>query len=114
LKSTQVRNRIAHGQWKNAFTKNMMKINQGLMKNIGTENILNIQCRLAMFKSLAQIIHDLTVSKPTFLRDFDDNYKKIEEQKRNASEINYKRYKENMISKKQRGIKMRKNVIVHP
>jgi len=108
LDSSSIRNRIAHGQWKYAFTENMMGINGGLTSKLGKENILMIQFRLAMFKSLAQIIHDLAVSKPTFQRDFDANYKRIEEQRRNAENTDYNKYKGKMIQKKKKGIRRKK------
>lgn len=108
LESSSIRNRIAHGQWKYAFSENMIKINGKLTSKLGKENILMMQFRLAMFKSLSQIIHDLAVSKPTFQRDFDANYKKIEEQRRNAQNTDYNKYIERMVQKKRKGILRKK------
>lgn len=108
LESSSIRNRIAHGQWLHAFTNDMMRINGTLTSKLRKENILMIQCRLAMFKSLAQIIHDLAVSKPTFQRDFDTNYKRIEEQRRNFRNIDYDSYKKNMIHKKEIGLERKR------
>jgi hypothetical protein len=108
LESNSIRNRTAHGQWKYAFTNDMLKINGALTGKLKKENILKVQFRLAMFKSLAQIIHDLAVSKPTFERDFNANYKRIEEQRRNSLTADYNSYKEKMIAKKKRGIVKRK------
>jgi hypothetical protein len=108
LDSSSIRNRIAHGQWKYAFSENMTKINGKLTSKLGQENILMIQFRLAMFRSLSQIIHDLAVSKPTFQRDFDANYKKIEEQRRNAQNTDYNKYIERMVQKKRKGILRKK------
>ena len=59
--------------------------------------------RRIIFKSLSQIIHDLAVSKPTFERDFDNNYRRIESQKINYARIDYERYKKWMIKKKKKG-----------
>jgi hypothetical protein len=108
LGSSSIRNRIAHGQWKYAFNEDMMGINGALTSKLGEENILMIQFRLAMFKSLGQIIHDLAVSKPTFVRDFDANYKRIEEQRRNAQNTDYNKYRVKMILKKKKGIRRKK------
>lgn len=108
LPSYEVRNRVAHGQWIYAFTTDLLNINEDLMRDINTENILVLQFRLALFKSLAQIIHDLAVSKKTFERDFNDNYKKIEAQLANAKNVSIRDYQEKMVLKKQRGLAKKK------
>jgi len=104
LKSYQLRNRIAHGQWKYAFNNDLLDINRDLTGELRQENIVKLQLKLKMFISLAQIIHDLAVSTPTFERDFDTNYKKIEEQKRNFHNRSYEDYKQKMIEKRKRGL----------
>jgi len=104
LASSEVRNRIAHGQWRYAFTSDLQKINPDLMRDINKENILVLQFRLALFRSLSQIIHDLAVSKKTFERDFDNNFKKIESQIVNAKKVSFTVYQQKMVRKKQRGI----------
>jgi len=108
LESYQLRNRIAHGQWKYAFNNELLDINAELTKELRKENIVKLQLKLRMFKSLAQIIHDLAVSTPTFERDFDTNYRKIEEQKRNFHNRSYEDYKQKMIEKRRRGLLKRK------
>jgi hypothetical protein len=113
LESSAIRNRIAHGQWKYAFTNDMKKISGILTSKLGKENILILQFRLAMFKSLAQIINDLAISKPTFRRDFDANYKRIEEQRRNSQTTDFESYKEKMILKKKKGLEIKKKHFSH-
>jgi len=108
LESYQVRNRIAHGQWKYAFNKELTGINSDLTRKIRTENILMLQYKLSMFKSLAQIIHDLAISKPTFERDFDTNYNNIERQKKYYHNHDYQDYVKKRVEKKKRGIARRK------
>jgi len=107
IDSIQARNRIAHGQWKYAFNNDLKTLNGELIKNLKKENIIKLQLKLKMFQSLAQIIHDLAVSTPTFERDFDVNYKKIEEQKQNFHKRDYDDYKEKMIKKRTNGLKKR-------
>ncbi len=108
LESNQLRNRISHGQWSYAFNNDLLSINEPLTRKLRQENIIKLQLRLRMFISLAQIIHDLAVSKQTFERDFDKNYRKIEEQKRNFHNRNYDDYKKKMILKREQGIKKRR------
>jgi len=108
LESNQLRNRISHGQWSYAFNNDLLGINESLTRQLRQENIVKLQLRLKMFISLAQIIHDLAVSKPTFERDFDRNYRKIEDQKRNFHSRDYDDYKNKMILKRERGIEKRR------
>lgn len=108
LSSAEVRNRIAHGQWKFAFTFDLLKISSDLMREIKKENILTLQFRLALFKSMGQIIHDLAVSKKTFERDFDENYGKIEVQLQNSKNVDFRLYKKKLVEKKLRGLEKKK------
>lgn len=108
MESNQLRNRISHGQWSYAFTSDLLSISGPLTKELRQENIVKLQLRMKMFTSLAQIIHDLAVSKSTFERDFDANYMKIEEQKRNFHNRSYDDYKTRMIAKRKRGIKKKR------
>lgn len=108
LRSSQLRNRISHGQWKYAFNNDLSDINDSLTRELRKENIVTLQLKLKLFESLSQIIHDLAVSKPTFERDFDKNFKVVEEQKRNYHNRSYDKYGEKMIEKRKRGLSRRR------
>lgn len=108
LRSSQLRNRLSHGQWKYAFNNDLSDINATLTRELRKENIVTLQSKLKLFKSLSQIIHDLAVSKPTFERDFDKNFKVVEEQKRNYHNRSYNKYGKNMIEKRKRGLSRRR------
>lgn len=108
LETFEVRNRIAHGQWKYAFTNDLRNISTELTGKLHQENIVELQLKYKLFKSLAQIIHDLAVSHPTFERDFDKNFQRIEEQKHNLHNRSYGDYRQKMIDKYQRGIEKRR------
>jgi hypothetical protein len=110
LDSYEVRNRIAHGQWFYAFTNDLSAISTDLTGKLRTENIVQLQLKLKLFRSLAQTIHDLAVSPPTFERDFDRNYRVIEEQKTNFHNRTFAEYKQKMVEKYQRGLKKRRRV----
>ena len=58
-----IRNRIAHGQWKYVFSSNLKNINNDLTNKLGQENILVLQYRLRLFQALTQIIHDQFLKK---------------------------------------------------
>ncbi|PKL57956.1 MAG: hypothetical protein CVV34_04835, partial [Methanomicrobiales archaeon HGW-Methanomicrobiales-5] len=81
LESIEERNRLAHGQWKYAFNSALTKINHDITKRINHENIVKLQAKHRIFRDIAQIIHDLAVSEPTFDRDFDKYYKNVKENK---------------------------------
>ena len=103
LPSAQIRNRLAHGQWKFAFTNNLQNINNILTNKIRDDNILKIQLRYKIFKNLSQLIHDLVVSTPTFDRDFNDNFRKIEEKKHQMSNRKYEVYVNTLVTKRIKG-----------
>lgn len=95
--SRELRNRIAHGQWRFAFNGDCSKLNPVITEKLEAQNILSLKFKLELFKILAQIIHDLAVSPETFSRDFDKNYRIILNQKRNSDQINYQKYVETLV-----------------
>lgn len=105
--SIEIRNRIAHGQWKFAFTSDLRSLSQNHTQQIRTENIVALQLKKNLLTGLSQLIHDLAVSPTTFERDFDRNYKYIEQNKRNLHRRNYQNYKTKMVEKYQRGLTKR-------
>ncbi|MGE6574211.1 hypothetical protein ACQKFM_04795 [Paenibacillus xylanexedens] len=109
VESIEVRNRIAHGQWLFAFTNDLKNFPQELTTKLRVENIVKLQLKMNLFKNLAKLIHDLAVSPKTFIRDFDDNYKNIEQQKKNLHKRDYNKYKQHMILKYQRGLAKRRH-----
>jgi hypothetical protein len=103
LESNQIRNRLAHGQWKYAFNKDLTAINNDFTDRIENENIMKLQIKLNIFKDIAQIIHDLTVSKPTFDRDFSRYFNRVKENKNHYENRCFEKYKENLINSHERG-----------
>ena len=106
--SYELRNRISHGQWNYAFTNDLQNISQEIMPRLRQENIVDLQLKLKLFKAVAQTVHDLSVSLPTFERDFDKNFKVIEKQRNNSHNRDYGRYKQQLIAKYQRGLQIRR------
>jgi hypothetical protein len=109
LPSIELRNRIAHGQWKQAFTNDLSSFSQPHTTALRRENIVSLQLNYGIFKHLAQLIHDLASSPATFERDFDSNYKIIEQNKLNLNSRNYENYCEKLIAKYNRGQVRRNN-----
>lgn len=109
LPSIELRNRIAHGQWKQAFTNDLKAFSQLHTAALRKENIVELQLNYAMFKAIAQLIHDLASSPKTFERDFDNNYKIIEQNKLNLHNRNYQDYCQSLIDRYERGKARRNN-----
>jgi len=107
LPSIEVRNRIAHGQWKHAFTFDLKSFSQSHTTALRTENIVVLQLNYNIFKILGQLIHDIASSPETFDRDFDKNYAILEQSKLNLHKRDYKKYCENLVDKYARGQKRR-------
>jgi len=110
LTSIELRNRIAHGQWKFAFTNDIGNISTLLTGELRQENIVKLQLKKKLLIGIASLIHDLAVSPSTFERDFDKNYRQIEQNKRNLHKRDYESYKQNMIDKYERGKTLRNSV----
>lgn len=108
VKSIEVRNRLAHGQWEYAFTNDLRNISSTITGRLRLENIISLQLNIKLFKSLAELINSLAVSPPTFERDFDLHYTRIEQQTLNLHNREYENYKTKMIDKYQRGLIKRK------
>lgn len=108
LTSIELRNRIAHGQWKHAFTNDLRNVSQPHTTALRTENIVTLQLDYKIFKILAQLVHDIASSPATFDRDFDKNYKILEQNKLNLHNRDYNTYKNKLIEKYNRG-KLRRN-----
>ncbi|HII92125.1 MAG TPA: hypothetical protein HA262_08170 [Methanosarcina sp.] len=97
--SAEVRNRLAHGQWKYAFNNKLLDINQDLTRMINDDNYLKISLRYKIFKDLSQMIHNLAVSTPTFKRDFDCIYNRITEKQQQLHNKKYEDFANFLISK---------------
>ena len=109
LKSViEVRNKLAHGQWVYPLNSECTNVEQEKYLLINGENLLSLQYKRALISVVAEMVHDLVVSLPTFDRDFDKHYKQIINTKNNLINRDYKEYKTNLVAKRQRGISLRR------
>ena len=88
-----LRNKVDHGQLLYAYNSLLTDLSQDATTLLRTINIVNLRQRKNIFKSVACIIHDLTVSKATFERDFDLHMTNIQNAIQNAKDIDYEKYK---------------------
>lgn len=106
----EIRNKLAHGQWIYPFNSEGNDIDEEKFRRLKEENILHLQFKKELMVQVAQIIHDLVVSLPTFDRDFDIHYKQIIQTRNNLKNRSYLKYRNLMIEKYQRGIEKRRRL----
>jgi hypothetical protein len=105
----EVRNKLAHGQWIYPLNSGNNDIAQKQMNTLKSENLLSLQYKKQLITHLADIIHDLIVSKPAFERDFNNHYKYIINTRRNLRTRDYEKYLRQMKAKFERGKIKRQN-----
>ena len=98
----QVRNKLAHGQWHYPLTNDGTVVNTEYYRKINEENISSLQFKLSLLKHLAQIIHDLVVSPPTFERDFECHYRKLVQVRHRLRNQKYSDYEARLIASRNR------------
>ncbi|MGR3301870.1 MAG: hypothetical protein ACUZ8I_05135 [Candidatus Scalindua sp.] len=104
----EVRNKLAHGQWIYPLNNEGNDVEPNKYTLLNKENLPSLQYKKSLLSSLADIVHNLVVSLPTFERDFDSNYSRITNTKNNLINRNYEKYVAMLIDKRQRGIKKHK------
>lgn len=88
----QLRNVLAHGQWRYAFTTDHDALNEDTMRCLSQENFRAIEHRRELLSATAHVVRDLYVSGPTFARDFDSHYAEIEKRRRQLRREDYAGY----------------------
>lgn len=99
-----LRNKLAHGQWIYPLNDTLDEIAQEQMDALRTENLLSLKQRAALVNYICDSIHDLVVSCPTFDRDFDDDFRCIEQIRMNISRKSYEVWATQIQLRQQRGV----------
>lgn len=97
--SINIRNKIAHGQWKYPIAKDFKSVDIEMQNQFIDENLIVFLCRINIFEKLSQMIHDLCVSKPTFERDFDKLFANIKSEKGRNHNETYERHCRKKVEK---------------
>lgn len=84
-----LRNKLAHGQWIYPLTEDLADIAQEQMDALRQETLLSLKQKASLIDWLCACIHDLVVSLPTFERDFDRHFARIEQTRRNVIARDY-------------------------
>lgn len=104
----EVRNKLAHGQWKYPLNAKSSDVSRNTSKVIRTQNISQLQYKQTIVKALAAAIHDLAVSRPTFERDFDKHYHNLVSARRNLKTRLFESYTAMLRANYRRGVEARR------
>lgn len=102
------RNKLAHGQWEvllNGACSNLLKQTNC---QVLAENVLSLQYKRRMLHHMAELVHALVVSKPSFEEDFFPHYFAVEDCCRRISKGGFGDYRQSMIEQFLRGKKRRR------
>ncbi|MFQ5852626.1 MAG: hypothetical protein ACE5JU_18870 [Candidatus Binatia bacterium] len=108
LPTIQLRNKLAHGQWRYPLNSEGDDVAQEQMDVLRNENLLSLQFKRKLLNYLSDVIHDLVVSRPTFERDFDDHYRAIVQTRQNLRNRSFSSYIQKMRGKYKRGQEKRR------
>lgn len=103
-----VRNKLAHGQWVYPLTSEGDGVATEYYCAINQENVLSLQWKKNIIETLAQLVHELVVSPPTFDRDFDLHYARLAHTINNLKNRDYSAYEAQAVARRQRGIARRR------
>lgn len=118
LTSVEIRNKIAHGEWRYAFDIGSRSISLKHTRRVNRENIVILQIRKKIFETLAELIHFLNVSPPAKISNggnnayekfFTKHYEKLVHLNSTLEKKSYVIYKTNMIEKYIRGLRKKRS-----
>lgn len=98
----EIRNKLAHGQWKYPLNSDCSQVETDKFAQIKKENLLSLQFKYSLLGHLAEAVHDLVVSPTTFRRDFDDHFKKLDQVRKNLAIKDYIHYEQYLVSSRKR------------
>lgn len=104
----ELRNKLAHGQWVYPLNTDGNDIAQVQMNALRLENLLSLQHKWRLLRHLANGVHDVAVSKPTFERDFDKNFSLLEGARTDLRTRSYDKYKAGLRAKRAEGKERRR------
>ncbi|WP_448917131.1 hypothetical protein [Haemophilus sputorum] len=98
----EIRNKLAHGQWIYPFSSKECEIDQEKYNLVNKENLLSLNFKYKILKTLAEMIHYIIVSPKTLDRDFNRYYRKISGLKNQLDNRKYETYQNSLIEKRAR------------
>jgi hypothetical protein len=104
----EIRNRLAHGQWIYPFNNKGTAVEHEKFRLINQENLQSLQFKYALIGHLANAVHDLVVSPSTFIRDFEDHFRKLFQVRTNLKTKKYSKYESGLIRSREKARAVRK------
>ena len=87
-----MRNKLAHGQWKYPLNEALNDVAQEEMNALRTETVLTLIQKMELLNVFCQVIHDLSVSRSTFERDWDIHFRQFEQIRTNIAKKSYEKW----------------------
>lgn len=103
----ELRNKLAHGQWRYTLTNDELGISVSEMRAVRHENSLTIKLKHTLLLHLVDVVHDLVVSEPTFARDFDDHFRRLEAARIDLENSTFSKYEAQLKARHARGLKLK-------
>lgn len=98
-----MRNKLAHGQWEYPLNKALNDVAQSQRNSLRIETVLSLIQKRKLLEILCQVINDLTVSRPTFERDWDKHFRQFEQTRTNLKRKSYSKWESQIIRRFKRG-----------
>ena len=103
----ELRNNLAHGQWRYALTADGANVSPDAMRDLSALNFTGIRLKSSLADRLCDAIHELVVARDARRMNFDQHYNRILEIKRNLDVQDHNRWAMAMRTKYERGVTLR-------
>lgn len=104
----EIRNKLAHGQWRFPLNSSGTSIQVEKERLISRENLLTLQIKYRLIGKIADAVHDLVVSPATFERDFNDHFALLSQARIDLNRRSYEKYRDKLINARERARLQRK------
>ena len=98
-----MRNKLAHGQWEYPLNEGMDDVAQVQMDALRIETVLSLTQKFHLLDILCTVVHDLTVSKPTFERDWDMHFSRFAQTRTNIERKSYAKWEAQICARYKQG-----------
>jgi hypothetical protein len=98
-----MRNKLAHGQWAFPLNDERDDVAQEQMDALRNENLFALKQKMKLIDAVCAAVHDLSVSLPTFDRDWDKHFGLVEQIRTNLVTRPYETWAQQVRDKSQRG-----------
>ena len=105
----EIRNKLAHGQWRFPLNRSGTSVQADKERLISRENLMTLQIKYRLIGKIADVVHDLVVSPATFERDFSNHFALLSQARIDLNRRSYEKYRDKLINARERARMQRKN-----